>query len=193
MRAEHGRLGGEPFTPTLSSKSELVLLVGYPSMGKSTLYRKHFGPAGYEHINQDVLGSKPKCIKATNEALSKGKSCVVGAKYPDDALGAVAHRTFIQTTRIETGKRGNSTSTLRKKLASRSGECDDGVCAGIEFCLRIPLVGRCFKFENSIDLAWHNNMYRTYCLAPSTLENEVSGHCVDPLNRLRHINRRNKG
>ena len=42
----------------------------------------------------------------------------------------------------------------------------------IEFCLRV--LARCFKFENSIDLAWHNNMYRTYCLASSTLENEVS-------------------
>jgi len=44
----------------------------------------------------------------------------------------------------------------------------------IEFHLRTPLPARCFKFENSVDLAWHNNMYRTYCLAPSTLENEVS-------------------
>ena len=44
----------------------------------------------------------------------------------------------------------------------------------IEFRLRTPLPARCFKFENSIDLAWHNNMYRAYCLASSTLENEVS-------------------
>jgi len=70
--------GGEPFTPTLSPKSELVLLVGYPSMGKSTLYRKHFGPAGYRHISQDSLGSRAKCIKATEEALAGGKSCVIG-------------------------------------------------------------------------------------------------------------------
>ena len=71
-------LDGEPFTPTLSPKTELVLLVGYPSMGKSTLYRKHFGPAGYEHISQDVLGTRPKCTKAAEEALAKGKSCVIG-------------------------------------------------------------------------------------------------------------------
>jgi len=44
----------------------------------------------------------------------------------------------------------------------------------IEFRLRTPFLARCFKFENSIDLAWHNNMYRAYCLASSTLENEVS-------------------
>ena len=62
-------------------------------MGKSTLYRKHFGPAGYVHISQDALGSRPKCVKATEEALSKGKSCVIGAGYPDGALGPTANRT----------------------------------------------------------------------------------------------------
>ena len=71
-------LGGEPFTPTLSPKPELVLFVGYPSMGKSTLYRKYFGPAGYEHISQDALGNRTKCIKRTEEALTSGKSCVIG-------------------------------------------------------------------------------------------------------------------
>jgi hypothetical protein len=84
-------LGGEPFTPKLSSKPELVLLVGYPSMGKSTLCRKHFGPAGYEHINQDVLGSRDKCVKATDEALAKGKSCVIGI-YSDHFGSAPADR-----------------------------------------------------------------------------------------------------
>ena len=69
---------GGPFTPTLSTKPELVLLVGYPSMGKSRLYRKHFGPAGYDHVNRDILGSRSKCIEATGEALAEGKSCVVG-------------------------------------------------------------------------------------------------------------------
>jgi len=75
-------LDGEPFKPALSPKSELVILVGYPSMGKSTLYRKYFGPAGYKHISQDVLGSRPKCIKATEEVLSSGKSCVIGMRCP---------------------------------------------------------------------------------------------------------------
>ena len=79
-------LDGEPFTPTLSPKSELVLFVGYPSMGKSTLYRKHFGPAGYEHISQDALGTRAKCTKATGEVLASGKSCVVG-KLPSPATG----------------------------------------------------------------------------------------------------------
>ncbi|TFY66830.1 hypothetical protein EVG20_g4266, partial [Dentipellis fragilis] len=60
-----------------SSKRELVLFVGLPCLGKSTFYRKHFAPAGYVRVNQDTLGSRPKCIKAAEEALSQGKSCVI--------------------------------------------------------------------------------------------------------------------
>lgn len=67
-----------PFAPILAGKPELVLLVGYPSMGKSRICRNHFGPAGYEHISQDVLGTRPKCVKAAEEALAGGKSCVIG-------------------------------------------------------------------------------------------------------------------
>ncbi|KAH9061190.1 polynucleotide kinase 3 phosphatase-domain-containing protein [Lactarius vividus] len=33
--------------------------------------------AEYVHVNQDTLGSRPKCIKAAEEALSAGKSCVI--------------------------------------------------------------------------------------------------------------------
>ena len=62
-------------------KPELCLFVGPPAMGKSSFYRKHFLPAGYVHVNQDTLGSRPKCVKATKEALEKGLSVVVGACF----------------------------------------------------------------------------------------------------------------
>lgn len=57
---------------------EVVLFVGYPSLGKSAFYRKHFQPAGYIHVNQDILGTRPKCIKAVEEALAGGQNCVIG-------------------------------------------------------------------------------------------------------------------
>lgn len=60
-------------------------------MGKSTLYRNHFGPAGYEHISQDVLGSRAKCIKATGEALASRKSCVIGELLAGCPGGIVGH------------------------------------------------------------------------------------------------------
>ncbi|TFY81192.1 hypothetical protein EWM64_g2825 [Hericium alpestre] len=60
-----------------SSKPEIVLFVGMPCLGKSSACRKYFSPKGYVHISQDALGSRAKCVKATEEALSRGKSCVI--------------------------------------------------------------------------------------------------------------------
>ncbi|KAJ7242548.1 PNK3P-domain-containing protein [Mycena haematopus] len=56
---------------------EVVLFVGYPCVGKSTLYRRHFEPAGYLHINQDTLKTRGKCVKAVQDALAAGNKCVV--------------------------------------------------------------------------------------------------------------------
>ena len=147
-------------------------------MGKSRFYRKHFGPAGYEHISQDLLGSRPKCVKAAEETLARGKSCVIGT-YPVPHHGRFRYFNriliLVQTTQTGTGKRGNITSTSQKSLVSRSGKIIAFMLDTVLFTYSAPyLLARCFKFENSIDLAWHNNMYRAYCLAPSTLENEVS-------------------
>jgi bifunctional polynucleotide phosphatase/kinase len=60
-----------------------VLFVGYPAMGKTTLYKRHFEPAGYGHINQDTLKTKAKCLNAVEAALKDGRSVVVGAFSPD--------------------------------------------------------------------------------------------------------------
>ncbi|KAF9050802.1 PNK3P-domain-containing protein [Hymenopellis radicata] len=56
---------------------EVVVFVGYPCLGKSSFYGKHFAPSGYVHVNQDTLGSRPKCISAAKAALKEGKSVVI--------------------------------------------------------------------------------------------------------------------
>ena len=64
--------------PSEPPKADLVLFVGFPCLGKSSFYRRHFGPNNYIHVNQDVLKRREKCIQAVEDALKAGRSCVVG-------------------------------------------------------------------------------------------------------------------
>lgn len=67
-----------PIMP-IKRQQEVVLFVGYPCLGKSTFYRRHFQPEEYVHINQDTLKTSQKCAKVLQEAIKDGKSCVIGA------------------------------------------------------------------------------------------------------------------
>lgn len=67
-----------PLLPT-PLKQEVVLFVGYPCLGKTSFFRRHFQMQGYEHINQDSLKTRDKCIKALQSALKGARSCVIGS------------------------------------------------------------------------------------------------------------------
>lgn len=54
---------------------KVVILVGSPGSGKSTLCRTEF--ADYIRISQDDLGSKEACLKLFNESLSANKNCII--------------------------------------------------------------------------------------------------------------------
>jgi bifunctional polynucleotide phosphatase/kinase len=43
--------------------------------GKTSFYRRYFPK--YEHVNQDKLGNRDRCMKAAREALQAGRSVVV--------------------------------------------------------------------------------------------------------------------
>jgi bifunctional polynucleotide phosphatase/kinase len=47
-------------------------------LGKTFFFQHHLSPAGYTHVNQDTLKVRSKCVKAVEESLLAGKSCVVG-------------------------------------------------------------------------------------------------------------------
>ncbi|KAI0278338.1 PNK3P-domain-containing protein [Russula aff. rugulosa BPL654] len=113
-------------------QTEIVLFVGLPCLGKSTFFRTHFAPAGYVHVNQDTLGSRPKCVRAAEEALEAGKSCVI-----DNTNRNVQTRKYF----LDVAKR-----------------------------LKVP--ARCFVFQGSVELAWHNNLYRAFARPASLAARE---------------------
>ncbi|KAF2266661.1 PNK3P-domain-containing protein [Lojkania enalia] len=56
---------------------EIVLLCGSPGAGKSTFYWRHLQPLGYERVNQDILKTREKCLKAATELIKERTSVVV--------------------------------------------------------------------------------------------------------------------
>lgn len=56
---------------------ELVIFCGSPGAGKSTFYWNNLEPLGYERVNQDILKTRPKCLKVAREHLTDGKSVAV--------------------------------------------------------------------------------------------------------------------
>lgn len=59
---------------------EIVLLIGPPGSGKSTIYEQFF--SGYIHINRDTLGKPDKCVAKLIDALEKRSSAVIDATHP---------------------------------------------------------------------------------------------------------------
>lgn len=101
--------------------TELVVFSGFPCLGKSTFFRRHFAPAGYTHINQDTLGSRSKCMKAAEVALKAGTSCVVG-KYLLFLYELAKHMTVRQTIPIETFQLENIIWISRRNFRFLFGE-----------------------------------------------------------------------
>jgi bifunctional polynucleotide phosphatase/kinase len=71
-------------TPAIipATTQEVVIIVGSPASGKSTMTRRYFEPAGYIRVNRDTLGTKLKCIKYARTALVAGKSIVIDNTNP---------------------------------------------------------------------------------------------------------------
>lgn len=60
-----------------TNEKDTVLFCGPPGAGKSTFYWRYLKPLGYERVNQDLLRTKDKCLKAAKEHLEEGDSVVV--------------------------------------------------------------------------------------------------------------------
>jgi DNA 3'-phosphatase len=66
-------------------EQELVLLVGPPGSGKSTVSASMATEANHVVVNQDLLETKAKVIKAGAAAWAAGKSVIVDATHPTRA------------------------------------------------------------------------------------------------------------
>lgn len=64
---------------------EVVVFVGCPASGKSTIRERYFTPHGYTAVNRDTLGTKEKCLKVADGALKAGKSVIVDNTNPTKA------------------------------------------------------------------------------------------------------------
>ncbi|XP_056139072.1 bifunctional polynucleotide phosphatase/kinase isoform X1 [Lampris incognitus] len=74
----------DPPTASLtSSKTEVIVAVGFPASGKSTFFYTHIIPKGYVYVNRDMLGSWQKCVSACERALQEGRSVAVDNTNPD--------------------------------------------------------------------------------------------------------------
>lgn len=73
---------GQPFQYVPTAPIEMIVMVGMPASGKSTLAKEISSKFGHEYINQDTLKTKIRCIKAAKVALSKGKSIIIDNTCP---------------------------------------------------------------------------------------------------------------
>lgn len=54
----------------------MIMLVGLPGAGKSTLAKKYI-EEGYKWVNQDTLGTRQECIKVASYALVDGQNVII--------------------------------------------------------------------------------------------------------------------
>jgi predicted kinase len=54
---------------------KMIILVGLPGSGKSSIAKKYF--PNHKYVNQDELGSRETCIKSVTDHLSEGHDVII--------------------------------------------------------------------------------------------------------------------
>jgi len=71
---------GKDIDSVKTKDKEMIIFVGPPGSGKSTLWRNHF--SDYVRVNNDTLKTKAKCLKVAEEGLKDGKSVIIDNTNP---------------------------------------------------------------------------------------------------------------
>ncbi|KAF2847999.1 PNK3P-domain-containing protein [Plenodomus tracheiphilus IPT5] len=72
-----------------ADRIELVLFCGSPGAGKSSFYWRHLQPLDYGRVNQDILKTREKCVRAATALLEERISVVVDNTNADPETRAV--------------------------------------------------------------------------------------------------------
>jgi bifunctional polynucleotide phosphatase/kinase len=71
------------FAGRSDSTPEMVILVGPPGCGKTTLFTDIFSPRGYAHISQDLFkGNKKKCLASCKSSIQARHSVLIDNTNP---------------------------------------------------------------------------------------------------------------
>ncbi|MEQ2296936.1 hypothetical protein AMECASPLE_029591, partial [Ameca splendens] len=111
------RLFDPPSASLTTTKTEVIVAVGYPAAGKSTFFHTHIIPEGYVYVNRDTLGSWQNCVSACERALGEGRSVAVDNTNPDPEsrkryidvakAAGVSCRCFLFTASLDQAKHNN--------------------------------------------------------------------------------------
>ena len=83
-----------------SGQQEMIIFVGFPGCGKSTLYRRFFAVNNFKHINRDTLNSMEKCVAQCKRYIQQKHSVVIDNTNPS----MMARKRFIQIANMHNVK-----------------------------------------------------------------------------------------
>lgn len=61
----------------------MILLIGFPASGKSSIVKKYFNGDKFGIINRDTLKTMKKCLKSTYSLINEGKNIIIDNTNPD--------------------------------------------------------------------------------------------------------------
>lgn len=70
-------------TLPIHPNQHLVLLMGMPGVGKTTLYQQTYAPLGYVHVNQDTSKTREKVLRELRRVLATGQNIVIDSTNPN--------------------------------------------------------------------------------------------------------------